>query len=150
MTDSEYMKIAIDLAKDAALANEVPVGAVIVKDNKIISKAHNRVETDTNPVAHAEILAIQNACSIMKDKFLEGCDLYVTLEPCAMCAQAIAHARIRRVYFGAYDPKSGGVEHGAKVYSHKTCHFKPDVYGGVCEDECVQLIKNFFHKLRTN
>src|SRR5690606_32459812 len=128
--------------------SEVPVGAVIVHGGAIVAQAHNRVIQDRDPTAHAEILVIRQACALFKTARLEGCDLYVTLEPCAMCAQAISLARLRRVYFGAYDPKSGGVEHGAKVFSHPTCHHKPEIYGGIKAQSCGLLLKNFFKERR--
>lgn len=140
---------ALAQARLAATQHEVPIGAVIIDaEGRLLSAAHNRVETDRDPTAHAEMLAIRAACEMQGSKFLSDCDLYVTLEPCAMCAQAIALARIRRVYFGAYDPKGGGVEHGARVFSHTTCHHKPEVYGGWQERECAQLLVDFFQKKR--
>lgn len=139
------MKRALEQAHRAVERDEVPIGAVIVDARgEIISEAHNRVETDRDPTAHAEILAIREACRVRNHKFLEDCDLYVTLEPCAMCAQAIAHARLRRVYFGAYDPKGGGVEHGSRVFAQSTCHHRPEVIGGMMERECGDLLKAFF------
>ena len=139
------MLIALEWAKKATEANEVPIGTVIVDaSGKILAQAHNRVETDADPTAHAEMLAIRAACDTLGNKFLEDCDLYVTLEPCAMCAQAIAFARLRRVYFGAYDPKGGGVEHGARVFAQPTCHHRPEVIGGMMERECGMLLKDFF------
>ncbi len=142
------MELALDEAQRAAICDEVPIGAVLVDAaGAILARAHNRVEADADPTAHAEMLAIRAACSLRGNKFLEDCDLYVTLEPCAMCAQAIAFARLRRVYFGAYDPKGGGVEHGSRVFSHPTCHHRPEVVGGLMESECGALLKDFFaHK----
>ncbi len=145
---TKFMMLAYAQAELAYAANEVPVGAVVVLNGEPIALAHNRVETDQNPVAHAELLVIQAAAKAIGDSRLINCDLYVTLEPCAMCAQAISHARIRRLYYGAFDPKSGGVDHGAKVYSHSTCHFKPEVYGGIQETKCAGLLKTFFERLR--
>jgi len=139
---------ALEAAFQAGGNGDVPVGAVIVKDGKIIATASNRVERDTDPTAHAELLAIRQASKALGDVRLVDCDLYVTLEPCAMCAQALAHARVRRLYFGAYDPKGGGVEHGAKIFDHSTCHHKPEVYGGIEEEKCTVLLKTFFQKLR--
>ncbi|MCK5295997.1 MAG: nucleoside deaminase [Alphaproteobacteria bacterium] len=132
------------------MSGEVPVGAVIVngKSGEIIASSGNRVEELKDPTAHAEILVIREAAEKLGQVRLEECDLYVTLEPCPMCAAAISHARIRRLYFGAYDPKSGGVEHGARVFSHKTCHHRPEVYGGIMETDCSNLLKDFFKKLR--
>lgn len=139
---------ALEAAFQAGGKGDVPVGAVIVKDGKIIATASNRVERDTDPTAHAELLAIRQASKALGDVRLVNCDLYVTLEPCAMCAQALAHARVRRLYFGTYDPKGGGVEHGAKIFDHSTCHHKPEVYGGIEEEKCMVLLKTFFQKLR--
>ncbi len=140
--------LALKAAQEAAEAGEVPVGAVLMEGSKVLAVAGNRVERDKDPTAHAEMLVIREGALKLQDVRLSECDLYVTLEPCAMCAQAIAHARIRRVYFGAYDPKGGGVEHGAKVFERPTCHHKPEVYGGLVEDKCAQMLKDFFQKLR--
>jgi tRNA(Arg) A34 adenosine deaminase TadA len=142
------MQIALDKARKAALAGEVPIGAVIVREDKIIAAAHNLTETHNDPTAHAELLAIRAACETLKTPRLTECDLYVTLEPCAMCAAAISFARIRRLYFGAYDPKGGGVEHGARVFSQATCHHKPQLYGGINEVECGEILKSFFKARR--
>ena len=143
------MQEALRLASAAEKAGEVPIGAVIVDaQGAILAAAHNRVETEGDPTAHAEMLAIRAACAVRGSKFLEDCDLYVTLEPCAMCAQAIAFARLRRVYFGAYDPKGGGVEHGARVFSQPTCHHRPEAYGGIREAECAALLQDFFRARR--
>ncbi|MEQ1705652.1 MAG: nucleoside deaminase [Rickettsiales bacterium] len=142
------MQSAISCAQAAIAAGEVPIGAVIVKDNGIIASAYNLVEKNCDPTAHAEILAIRSACEILKSPRLIDCDLYVTLEPCAMCAQAISLARIRRLYFGAYDEKGGGVENGARVFSHATCNHKPEVYGGISESECGELLREFFRAKR--
>lgn len=144
----DQMLMALEAASMAAQEGEVPVGAVVVKDGKIIAVASNRVEQDIDPTAHAEILVLREAAKILGDVRLVDCDLYVTLEPCAMCAQAVAHARIRRLYFGAYDPKGGGVEHGAKIFEKATCHHRPEVYGGIEEEKCADLLKSFFQKLR--
>jgi len=143
-----FMPTALSLAAKAAENGEVPVGAVVVKDGKIIASAHNLVETDRDPTAHAEILAIRAAAQILKTPRLADCDLYVTLEPCAMCATAISFARIRRLYFGAYDEKGGGVENGARIFSQSTCHHKPEIYGGIAEGECGDLLKDFFAQRR--
>jgi len=144
MKNNSFMQSAIALAKKAAEIGEVPVGAVVVCDGKIIASAHNLVEKKKDPTAHAEILAIRAAAEILNSPRLTNCDLYVTLEPCAMCAQAISLARIRRLYFGAYDEKGGGVENGARIFSHSTCHHKPEIYGGIAEAECAKLLKDFF------
>lgn len=146
MTD--FMEMALDEARAAALLGEVPVGAVIVKDGRILARAGNRVEAQADPTAHAEILALRAAAQALGSPRLEGADLYVTLEPCPMCAAAMAHARIRRLYFAAYDPKGGGVDHGAKVFDHATCHHRPEVYGGLRETEAAALLKDFFQARR--
>ena len=140
----KFMQNAILKATNGLHNDEVPVGAVIVQNNKLIIATNNLVEQQTDPTAHAEIIAIRNACQILKTTKLLNCDIYVTLEPCAMCAQAIAHARIRRLYFGAYDTKSGGTEHGARIFSHSNCHHKPEVYGGILEQSCQKLLTEFF------
>ena len=139
------IKIAIEQAKIADKLGEVPVGAVIIDcdSKKIIAKAHNLTETNNDPTAHAEILAIIEACKILSTPRLINCDIFVTLEPCPMCATAISFARFRRLYFGAYDPKSGGVENGA-IYNQPTCHHKPEIIGGIEEVECANLLKEFF------
>ena len=144
-----YMKLALEVAERAAARGEVPVGAAIVQDGKLLVRAGNRVEADNDPTAHAEILAIRAAAGILGTPRLAGCDLYVTLEPCAMCAAAISMARIRRLYFGAYDPKGGGVENGPRFFGQPTCHHAPDVYGGIAESECGELLKEFFRELRS-
>ncbi|GJD30698.1 tRNA-specific adenosine deaminase [Methylobacterium adhaesivum] len=141
---TDPLSAAFDAARRAALAGEVPVGAVVVQDGRTIATAHNRPRALKDPTAHAEILAIRAACQILGDERLTGCDLYVTLEPCAMCAGAIAFARIRRLYFGAYDPKGGGVEHGPRVFNQPTCHHAPEVYGGFREAEAADLLRAFF------
>jgi tRNA(Arg) A34 adenosine deaminase TadA len=144
------MQRALALARIAARKGEVPVGAVIVDGatGNVIATAANRTETDGDPTAHAEMLAIRAACTKRGVPRLEDCDLYVTLEPCPMCAQAIAFARLRRLYFGAYDPKGGGVEHGARVFAQRTCHHKPDVFGGIEEKAAAALLKTFFKDRR--
>ncbi len=144
-----YMHSALSLARTAATCGEVPIGAVVVRDGKIIAGVHNLTETNNDPTAHAELLAIRAACEILKTPRLVDCDLYVTLEPCAMCAAAISFARIRRLYFGARDEKGGGVEHGARFFSQATCHHKPEVYGGINESECGELLTAFFRMRRT-
>ena len=144
------MHLALDAARQAASMGEVPVGAVITEaaTGRVLAVAHNRVETDQDPTAHAEILAIREAARVIGAARLTDCDLHVTLEPCAMCAKALAHARIRRLFFGAYDPKGGGVEHGARVFSHPTCHHRPDVVGGIEERASSELLRSFFRDLR--
>lgn len=143
-----FLADALMQAKKAFEKQEVPIGAVVVKDGTIIAASHNLTETQHDSTAHAEALAIRSACKALGQKYLLDCDLYVTLEPCAMCAGAISLAKIRRLYFGAYDPKSGGVEHGARVFSQTTCHHKPEVYGGIMEEECGELLKLFFVEKR--
>lgn len=135
----------IGLAKAGAAMGEVPIAAAIVGgDGAIISMKHNEVEALKDATAHAELLAIREACTVRGDKYLGDCTLYVTLEPCAMCAQAAAHVKIGRVVFGAYDAKGGGVEHGARVFTQPTCHHKPEVIGGVDEAACGALLSDFF------
>lgn len=145
------MRLALEQARRAAQRGEVPVGAVIVDaaTGEIVSSAHNLTETSADPTAHAEILALRAACAAHDSARLPGCDLYVTLEPCAMCAGAIAHARIRRVYFGAYDPKGGAVEHGPRLFHQPTCHHAPEVVGGLEEREAAELLKAFFQARRS-
>jgi tRNA(adenine34) deaminase len=140
----EPMKHALMLAKMAAEAGDVPVGAVIVKDGIIIAQAANMMRQRADPTAHAEMDAIRAAALALGNERLDGCDLWVTLEPCAMCAGAIAHARIARLYYGASDPKSGGVAHGARVFAHPTCHHRPDVYDGIGEAEAAAQLRAFF------
>jgi len=146
--DDNFMERAIEVAKRAAARGEVPVGAVIVENGKLLVRAGNRVEADNDPTAHAEMLVIRAAAEALSKTRLVGCDLYVTLEPCAMCAAAISFARIRRLYFGAYDPKGGGVENGPRFFGQSTCHHTPEVYGGISERKCGELLKDFFRKLR--
>ena len=149
MRDSDLMQQALALAADAEARGEVPVGAVLVDaDGTILSTAGNRVEADYDPTAHAEMLAIRMAAANLGSPRLIGCDLFVTLEPCAMCAQAISLARIRRLVFGAYDPKGGGVDHGARVFARDTCHHAPEVVGGFMETEASALLKSFFQAKR--
>ncbi|MBT3305215.1 MAG: nucleoside deaminase [Alphaproteobacteria bacterium] len=140
------MDTALTEARLAGERGEVPVGAVIIEaaTGQVVATAGNRTEADNDPTAHAELLAIRIATRATGQTRLENYDLYVTLEPCAMCAAAISFARIRRLYFAAYDPKSGGVEHGAKVYEHATCHHKPEVIGGMQETDAAALLKDFF------
>ncbi|MBF0372894.1 MAG: nucleoside deaminase [Alphaproteobacteria bacterium] len=143
------MSLAFDEARAAARRGEVPVGCVVVgPDGRVLARAGNRTEADSDPTAHAEMLALRAACAALGQPRLEGCDLWVTLEPCPMCAAAISLARIRRLYFGAYDPKGGGVEHGARVYDHATCHHRPEIYGGLRESDAAALLQAFFKALR--
>ena len=143
-----FIEDALEQAKAAGAAGEVPVGAVVVRDGSVIAAAGNRVEADQNPQAHAEMLAIAEACRVLGRKWLEDCDLYVTLEPCPMCAGALSLARIRRVYFGAADPKSGGIDHGPRVFAQPTCHHAPEVIAGVEERRCGELLTAFFAQRR--
>ena len=143
-----FIEDALQQAKAAGAAGEVPVGAVVVRDGTVIASARNRVEADQNPQAHAEMLAIAEACRVLGRKWLEDCDLYVTLEPCPMCAGALSLARIRRVYYGAADPKSGGVDHGPRVFAQPTCHHAPEVIAGVEERRCGELLTAFFAQRR--
>ncbi|NMM46446.1 nucleoside deaminase [Rhodospirillaceae bacterium KN72] len=144
------MEIAFQEAAAAAERGEVPVGAVVVEraTGTVLARAGNRVEADNDPTAHAEILALREACRMRGEPRLPDCDLYVTLEPCAMCATALSHARIARVVYGAYDPKGGGVEHGARIYDRDTCHHRPDVVGGVQESRASSMLKRFFEEKR--
>lgn len=140
---------ALAEARAAAARGEVPVGAVVVDGaGAVLAAAGNRVEELNDPTAHAELLAIRAAASVLGSPRLEGCDLHVTLEPCPMCAQAIAFARIRRLYFGAYDPKGGGVDHGPRIFNQPTCHHRPEVYGGIDEARAGALLKRFFRDRR--
>lgn len=149
MKISPFMSKAIAEAVAAANRGEVPIGAVLVdSEGKVLAAAGNRTEELSDPTAHAEILAIRAACAARGDPRLPDCDLWVTLEPCAMCAQAISNARIRRLYYGAYDAKGGGVDHGARVFSQTTCHHRPEVYGGIDEERTAALLKEFFASKR--
>ena len=149
MTDS-FMRQALAQARAAAAQGEVPVGAVLVDGTtgEILAAAGNRTEELSDPTAHAEILAIRDGAGKLGAARLAGCDLYVTLEPCAMCAAAISFARLRRLYFGAFDPKGGGVEHGPRFFGQPTCHHRPEVYGGIDEVESSVLLKAFFRQRR--
>jgi cytidine deaminase len=141
---TSFMEAALEEARAAAAAGEVPVGAVVVKDGTILSRARNRMRELTDPTAHAEMLAIRAACAALGSERLMGCDLWVTLEPCPACAGAIAAARLSRLYYGASDPKSGGVAQGPRVFDHPQAHWTPEVYGGIAEAECAALLKSFF------
>ncbi|GJE28679.1 nucleoside deaminase [Methylobacterium organophilum] len=142
------LSLAFAAAREAAEAGEVPVGAAIVRDGTVLAVAGNRPRALRDPTAHAEILAIRAACAALDDERLTGCDLYVTLEPCPMCAGAISFARIRRLYYAAADPKGGGVEHGPRVFNQPTCHHAPEVYGGLREAEGAALLRDFFRERR--
>jgi tRNA(Arg) A34 adenosine deaminase TadA len=140
-----HMQLAFEEAEAAADRGEVPVGAVVVSQaGRVLASAGNRTRELNDPTAHAEILAIRAACSALKSERLVDCDLYVTLEPCPMCATAISFARIRRLYFGAWDPKGGGVDHGPRIFSQETCHHAAEVYGGLDETRAGDLLKAFF------
>jgi tRNA(Arg) A34 adenosine deaminase TadA len=140
-----HMDVALAEAQAAAARGEVPVGAVLVgPSGAVVARAGNRTRADNDPTAHAEMLVIREGAARLGGERLTGCDLYVTLEPCAMCAAAISFARLRRLYYGAADPKGGGVEHGARVFSRPTCHHAPEVYGGIGEEAAAALLKGFF------
>ena len=142
------MEIALDQARAAAARGEVPVGCVVVRDGEVIARTGNRTLADKDPTAHAELIAIRAAASALGSERLSDCDLYVTLEPCAMCAAAMSFARIHRLYFGAGDPKGGAVENGVRFFASPTCHHRPDIYGGINESESAALLKEFFQKRR--
>ena len=142
------MRAALDQAHAAALVGEVPIGAVIVRDGAVIAAAHNAPRTLSDPTAHAEILAIRAAAQVLGNERLDGCELWVTLEPCAMCAGAIAHARIARLYYAAPDAKGGAVEHGARVFAQPQCLHRPEVYSGMGEAEAAALLREFFAQRR--
>ena len=143
-----FMQQALEEAVKAGQRGEVPVGAVIVLDGQVIAKAGNRVEELADPTAHAELLAIRDAGKKLGSPRLTGCDLYVTLEPCGMCAAAISFARIRRLHFGAYDPKGGAVDHGPRFFAQATCHHSPEVVGGIEESRTAELLREFFRERR--
>jgi tRNA(Arg) A34 adenosine deaminase TadA len=147
-TAFDPMSVAFDEARTAGARGEVPVGAAIVRDGAIIARAGNRTLVDNDPTAHAEILTIRAAATTLGSQRLADCDLYVTLEPCAMCAAAISFARLRRLYYGAGDPKGGSVEHGPRFFAQPTCHHAPEVYGGIRESEAAALLRQFFAALR--
>jgi len=135
-------------ARVAGARGEVPVGCVIVRDGAVIARAGNRTLADRDPTAHAEIIAIRAAAAASRSERLDDCDAYVTLEPCAMCAGAIAFARIRRLYYGAADPKGGAVDNGVRFFASPACHHRPEVYGGLAEAEASELLKDFFRERR--
>lgn len=145
------MEIAFEQARAAEMRGEVPIGAALVdaKTNTLLAADGNRIEELNDPTAHAEMRVLQAAGIHNQSPRLMDCDLYVTLEPCPMCAQAISFARIRRLYFAAYDPKGGGVDHGPRIYNHSTCHHKPEVIGGIREQEAAGMLQAFFKKKRT-
>ena len=142
------MQMALDEARAAQARGEVPVGCVIVRDGAVIASAGNRTLADRDPTAHAELLALRAAAAALGSERLTDCDVHVTLEPCTMCAAAISFARIRRLYFGAADPKGGAVEHGVRFFAAPTCHHRPEVYGGITEQESAELLRAFFQAKR--
>ncbi len=143
-----FMDMALQEARAAGIRGEVPVGCVIVRNGEAIARAGNRTFADHDPTAHAEIIAIRQAAHSVRSERLADCDLYVTLEPCAMCAGAVAFARIRRLYYGAADAKGGAVDNGVKFFASPTCHHRPEVYGGLAEAEAGSLLKEFFRERR--
>jgi tRNA(adenine34) deaminase len=142
------MQLALEEARAAAARGEVPVGCVVVRDGEVVARAGNRTLADKDPTGHAELIAIRAAAGALGSERLIDCDLYVTLEPCTMCAAAISFARVRRLYFGASDAKGGAVENGVRFFASPTCHHRPDVYGGIGESECAALLKDFFQARR--
>jgi tRNA(adenine34) deaminase len=143
-----FMEMALDEARAAGEAGEVPVGCVIVHEGAVLARAGNCTMTDADPTAHAEMVAIRAAAAMLGSERLTACDLYVTLEPCAMCAGAVSFARIRRLYYGAADPKGGAVDSGVKFFASPTCHHRPEVYSGLAEAEAAALLKEFFRERR--
>jgi tRNA(adenine34) deaminase len=148
MTAPSFMDLALKAAENAAKSGEVPIGCVIVRDHTVIASASNRTLTDRDPTAHAELLAIRDAARKTGSERLVDCDLYVTLEPCTMCAAAISFARVRRLYYGAADPKGGAVESGVRFFAQPTCHHAPEVYSGLGEREATTLLRDFFKARR--
>ncbi len=142
------MQTALDAAREAAAAGEVPVGAVVVLGERVIAIAANATRSPPDPTGHAEMRALRMAAQVLGQDRLTGCDLYVTLEPCAMCAGAIAHARIAKLYYAASDPKGGAVEHGARVFEHDQCLHRPEVHHGMGEDEAAEILRRFFRDRR--
>jgi tRNA(adenine34) deaminase len=145
---ASFMDMALEEARAAGARGEVPVGCVIARDGAVVARAGNRTLADRDPTAHAEIVAIRQTAALLRSERLDGCDLYVTLEPCAMCAGAVAFARIRRLYYGAADPKGGAVDNGVKFFTSPSCHHRPEVYGGLAEAEAGALLKTFFQERR--
>jgi tRNA(adenine34) deaminase len=144
MAGNNFMAIALDEARAAAARGEVPVGAVMVRGGDVLARTGNRTLAERDPTAHAELLAIRAAARALNTERLTDCDLYVSLEPCAMCAAAISFARIRRLYYGAADPKGGAVDNGVRFFNAPTCHHRPEIYGGIAESEAGVLLKDFF------
>ena len=145
---ASFMALALEEARAAGARGEVPVGCVIVRDGAVVARAGNRTLADRDPTAHAEVVAIRQAAVSLGSERLDACDLYVTLEPCAMCAGAVAFARIRRLYYGAADVKGGAVDNGVKFFASPTCHHRPEVYGGLGEAEASALLVDFFRERR--
>ena len=148
MTAPSFMDLALKAAENAGKSGEVPVGCVVVRNNAVIASAGNRTLTDRDPTAHAEILAIRDAAKVIGSERLTDCDLYVTLEPCTMCAAAISFARIRRLYYGAADPKGGAVDSGVRFFASPACHHAPEIYSAVGESEAATLLREFFKARR--
>jgi len=148
MNAPSFMDLALKAAESAAISGEVPIGCVVVRNNAVIAVAANRTLTDRDPTAHAEILALRQAARAIGSERLVDCDLYVTLEPCTMCAGAISFARIRRLYYGAADPKGGAVDSGVRFFAAPTCHHAPEVYSAVGERQAAQMLKEFFKARR--
>ena len=142
------MSVAFAEARAAGARGETPIGAAIVRDGRVVACAGNRTREDSDPTAHAEMIALRAAAAALGSERLVDCDLYVTLEPCAMCAGAISHARIRRLYYAAPDPKGGAVDHGPRFFAQATCHHAPEVYGGIRESEAAELLRAFFQARR--
>ena len=141
---ASFMDMALEEARAAGAAGEVPVGCVLVRDGAVVARAGNRTSADADPTAHAELIAIRQAAAVLGSERLTECDLYVTLEPCAMCAAAVSFARIRRLYYGAADPKGGAVENGVRFFAAPSCHHRPEIYGGMAAAEASALLKEFF------
>lgn len=148
MTAPSFMDLALAEARAAEAAGEVPIGCVVVRGGEVLARAGNRTLADRDPTAHAELLAIRAAAAVLGSERLVDCDLYVTLEPCPMCAAAISFARIRRLYYGAQDPKGGAVDNGVRFYASPTCHWRPEVYGGIGETEAGEMLREFFRERR--
>jgi tRNA(adenine34) deaminase len=144
----EPMRVALAEAEAAAAAGEVPVGAVVVREGAVVATGRNRMLTDSDPTAHAEMVALRNAAAMLGTSRLDGCDLWVSLEPCAMCAGAIALSRIGRLYFAAADPKGGAVLHGPRLFAQPTCHHAPEVYPGIGEERAAEMLRTFFRERR--